>query len=288
MNLLRDIKQAYANLSPDEVRQEAMRPVSIGIVAANENAYGVMERYLAPGDLTADKRRRALSLIHRVSSMAKPTGFDFVLYEEGMTCPTGSFTFYAADPKRTLTNVVSARPELELPLARNFHPFRDVVISRIISRVSRENAMFAVVTALPNVVPNALELPWSIGEFATDTAFLTINQIRMSFLISAASDKSVGYGDQKGEIATIIAGAFGWRALARELVGKIPLGGGLIPKGAIAYAGTYVVGLSLERYHRTGYGLANPEQKVAYKSALEKGKGIVDMLIATMKKPTAV
>ena len=40
--------------------------------------------------------------------------------------------------------------------------------------------------------------------------------------------------------------AFGWRALARELVGHIPLGGGLIPKGAIAYAGTYVVGKGLE------------------------------------------
>ena len=47
-------------------------------------------------------------------------------------------------------------------------------------------------------------------------------------------------------------GAFGWRALARELVGKIPMGGGLIPKAAIAYAGTRVVGLSLERLYRIG------------------------------------
>ncbi len=288
MNMLRDIKQAYANLNPDEVRRESNRPVSVGVVASNENAYGVIERYLAPGDLPAEKRRRALSLVRRATPGVKPSGFDCVLYEEGMVCPAGSFTFFAADPKRTLTNVLSALPELELALARNFHPFRDVAISRIIGRVSRENALFAVVTALPNVVPNVLELPWSIGEFATDTAFLTINQIRMSFLISAASDKAVGYGDQKGEIATIIAGAFGWRALARELVGKIPLGGGLIPKGAIAYAGTYVVGLSLERYHRTGYGLANHEQKIAYKSALDKGKGIVDSLMAALKKPAAV
>ena len=33
-------------------------------------------------------------------------------------------------------------------------------------------------------------------------------------------------------------------------MGKIPLGGGLIPKGAIAYAGTYAVGKSLEFYYR--------------------------------------
>ena len=89
------------------------------------------------------------------------------------------------------------------------------------------------------MVPNFIELPWAIGEFASDTAFLTANQVRMAFQIAAACGKDVGLGKQKGAVLSIAAGAFGWRALARELVGKIPLGGGLIPKGAIAYAGTY-------------------------------------------------
>ena len=130
--------------------------------------------------------------------------------------------------------------------------FRKPVIDRVIHSVARENALFAVATALPNVVPNLLELPWAVGEFASDTAFLTINQVRMAFLIGAASDQEVGYMEQKGQIATIVGSAFGWRTLARELVGKIPLGGGLIPKGAIAYAGTYVVGKGLERINRFG------------------------------------
>jgi len=67
-------------------------------------------------------------------------------------------------------------------------------------------------------------------------------------LIAAASDKPVGYSVQKGEIASIVTGAFGWRALARELVGKVPFGVGLIPKGAIAFAGTYVAGLGLDHF----------------------------------------
>ena len=87
-----------------------------------------------------------------------------------------------------------------------------------------------------------IELPWAIGEFASDTAFLTMNQIRMAFLIAAASDRPIGYREQRSEIASIVAGAFGWRALARELVGKVPFGGGLIPKAGIAYAGTFAVG----------------------------------------------
>ncbi len=76
----------------------------------------------------------------------------------------------------------------------------------------------------------------------------------MAFLISAANDHEIGYDEQKLELGAIVLGAFGWRSLARELVGKIPLGGGLIPKAAIAYAGSYVVGKGLDKLHRTGSG----------------------------------
>jgi len=117
---------------------------------------------------------------------------------------------------------------------------------------------------------------------------LTMNQVRMAFLIAAASDGDTGYREQKSELASIVAGAFGWRAIARELVGKIPLGGGLIPKGAIAYAGTYVVGLSLERYQRIGYGLTRVERKAAYDEALKHGRGIASVLLAGLKRVDAV
>ena len=89
---------------------------------------------------------------------------------------------------------------------------------------------------------------------------------------AAASDRPVGFLDQKRQIASIVAGAFGWRAMARELTGKIPFGGGLIPKAAIAYAGTYVVGLGLERFYRIGYGLTAAERKGVYQEALASGK----------------
>ena len=82
-----------------------------------------------------------------------------------------------------------------------------------------------------------ISLPWAIAEFASDSAFLTMNQIRMAFMIAGGSDREVGYMEQKSEIAGVIASAFGWRALARELVGKIPFGGGLIAKAGVAYAG---------------------------------------------------
>jgi hypothetical protein len=161
------------------------------------------------------------------------------------------------------------------------------VVERVIHTVSRENALFSLATALPNIMPNLIQLPWAIGEFASDTAFITMNQIRMAFFIAAASDAPVGYREQKAQVASVIAGAFGWRALARELVGKIPLGGGLIPKGAVAYAGTYVVGLSLERFHRFGYGLTQEERREAYDWALRQGRGVAEVIVAGLKKVDA-
>ena len=62
-------------------------------------------------------------------------------------------------------------------------------------------------------------------------------------------------------------------------MGKIPWGGGLVPKAAIAYAGTRVVGLSLERYYRLGKAYTRAERRLAYQDALERGKQIVGGLI---------
>ena len=138
---------------------------------------------------------------------------------------------------------------MALPLARQFPCFRKPVVEDIIQSVSRENALFAITTALPNVIPNLIELPWAFGEFASDTVFLTANQIRMAFVIAAASGREIGVAHQKVEIASLVAGAFGWRALARELAGMIPLGEGLIPKGAIAYAATFLIGKGLEHFY---------------------------------------
>ena len=141
-----------------------------------------------------------------------------------------------------------------------------------------ENALFTVATALPNVVPTLFELPWIVGEFASDTAFLTINQVRMAFLIAAACGGEIGFAHQKAEIVAIVGGAFGWRALARELAGKIPMGGGLIPKGAIAYAATFVVGKGLEHYHHARTPLTRAQRKEVYEQAYERGKAVAESI----------
>jgi len=288
MSMLRGIKEALANLRPHEVRETAQRRLEIGLVATTAAGYTAMEKFLAPpGEISRERRAIVLSMLHRAGDPGIPDRFDLVLYDQQLAPAENAFTFYSYDPQRTVREILAARNELGLPLARHFFPFRRPVVNEVMFAVSRENALFSLATALPNIVPNLIELPWAIGEFASDTAFLTMNQIRMAFLIAAASDSEIGYREQKAEIASIVTGAFGFRAIARELIGKIPFGGGLIPKAAVAFAGTYVIGLSLERYHRVGYGLTAEERRQEYDKALRHGRTIAEVLLAGMKKVDA-
>src|SRR5437660_721112 len=283
MSMLKQLRQALANLRPEEVRHTADRQLAIGLVSSSAAGYTQMENFLAPRDMSRERRAEILDLLHRAGDPGIPSRFDLVLYEHQLPLAENAFTFHAHDPVRTVKEILAQRNELGLPLARHFFPFRRPVVNEIMYSVSRENALFSLATALPNIVPNLIELPWAIGEFASDTAFLTMNQIRMAFLIAAASDSEIGYREQKAEIASIVTGAFGWRAIARELVGKIPFGGGLIPKAAVAYAGTKVAGLSLERYYRIGYGYTREERRVVYEDALERGKTIAGGMLNALK-----
>ena len=283
LNLLKDIKAAYAQLNPSDAKRLAERPLSVGVVASTEQGFAAIDRFLARSEGVISSPLGGFVTVSRISAASGPGTYDFTICEEGCVCPANGFVFRVSHPSRTVDAIMDALPDLELSLARHFTAFQQPVVFRLIQRMSRENALFSAVTALPNIVPNVLELPWAVGEFATDTAFITMNQVRMAFLIAAANGREPGYGIQKLEIAAIAAGAFGWRAIARELIGKIPLGGGLIPKAAIAFAGTYVVGLGLDRVHRTGKDLSSSERKQAYTEALERGKGIVQQMIPQLK-----
>ena len=274
---LSTLKQARATLnllSPDEIRNRAARPLHIGLVADGSAAYAEMEDFLIPAEVSHDDRMRLMERVHRANDPDVPEKVDLVLYEPGIPCPPGAFTYRRGHPEGTVAEILAEKHDLALPLARQFLAFRKPVVDNIIHTVSRENALFAIATALPNVVPSLIELPWTMGEFASDTLFLTANQVRMAFQIAAACGKESGFMAQKFEILTLAGGAFGWRALARELVGHIPLGGGLIPKGAIAYAGTYVTGKGLELLHQ-GNGLHTPEeQRELYREGYERGAAV--------------
>jgi hypothetical protein len=273
--VLRQVKQALSNLNAKEVRQAADRRVCVGLVAASAESMGRMESYFAPPHLSPNRRVEALRLLVRGSH----SNCDVEVYESNLLRPSRAFSFDPDAPDDCIRRILRSREDLALPLARTLYPFRKPVSHHMIRSVAKENALFCLATAIPDVVPSLASLGWAIGEFGSDAAFLTMNQIRMAFYLAAASDRPIGYREQRSEIASIVAGAFGWRALARELIGKVPFGGGLIPKAGIAYAGTFVVGVGLERLYRLGYGFTRDERRAVYEEAYEHGRQIAGMLL---------
>ena len=283
LNILKDLKKIYSGLNADEIRGTAHQDVKVGLMATSEAGYQALEDMLAPPGIESHLRLQALRATARVAGIDHKR-YDLILCEPGMPLPPNGFTANFAQPNRTFQEIARSHRDIETALSRVFLPMRKPVADQIIMRVSRENALFSLVTALPNVVPSLIELPWAIGEFATDSAFLTMNQVRMALTLAAASDRPVGYMEQKAEVGAILAGAFGWRALARELAGKIPLGGGLIPKAAISFAGTYVAGLGIEKLHRTGAAMSKIEKQAAYSDAYSRGKEVALELAPPLRR----
>ncbi|MBL8209652.1 MAG: hypothetical protein JNK87_03020 [Bryobacterales bacterium] len=281
--MIKQVWHAMQNLNPKDVRELADRPVTIGLFADNLSTLDEMEEFFSPPGLSRERRLEIFDALFRAGETGAPQRYDIEIYEEGIRRPSEAFLWVSRNPALTVAEILRRRDDLAIPLARRFPPFRVAVTENIINQVSKENAFFSLATALPGIVPSILALPFAVGEFASDTAFLTVNQVRMAFLLAAASDREVGYKEQRNEIGSILAGAFGWRAIARELVGKIPLGGGLIPKAAIAFAGTMVAGRVLERLYREGYEFSKQERAAAYESAFEKGKTVAAELWKSMQ-----
>jgi len=288
-------------LSPGFVQREANRPFSLAVVGAGEEVCRWRDR-LAPPGISERKREQALKPLFTIPAPLTPA-YAEMLPKFDLLWVTPS----AADEVRGLTRRYTLLPEapdggaeetawadaimeevrekhagFRLALARHYVPLRRAAISQIISAIALENAAFAILSAIPNIIPSPIELPWVIGEFASDTVAITANQLRMAFLIAAASDSSVGWSRQKGQLAAIAGSAFGWRALARELAGKMPGGAGLVAKGLVAFSATHVVGWGLEHFHRLGHYFTRAEKLELYQEAHRRGRKRVDELVGRL------
>ena len=286
LDALVHISKAISTLNPHQIRELAERPVRVALHAQTQEAYQRMENFFLRDLAPARRRQSALQLVRAPIPVLGQT-FDIAVYDEDIVSPPDALVFYPAHTHILVKRALAEHGELGVGLAKSFLPFRRPFVERVIARTCRENTLFSITTALPDVIPNVIELPWAVAEFASDTAFLTVNQVRMAFLIAAASDREVGYLQQKSEIATVIGSAFGWRALARQLVGKIPFGGGLLAKASVAYAGTKVLGLSLDRFYSIGFTYTRAERDQLYTEAFRQGKKVATKMVSYLRPDLA-
>jgi hypothetical protein len=282
-----NIKKAISTLNSNTVREQAGQRVLVGLHASTAESYARMENFLLAELSPARRHESAGTLVRSPGLILGQPAADINIYDEGIVAPAQALIFRPDKPHLMVEKTLAKYPHLGVPLAKTFHPFRDPFIEKTIATTARENTLFSLATALPDIIPSVIELPWAVAEFASDTAFLTMNQIRMAFVIAAASDREVGYMEQKSEIAAVVGSAFGWRALARQVVGKIPFGGGLLGKAAIAYAGTKVLGLSLDKFYGVGYTYAREERDALYADAYRQGKRVAIKILSLLRPDLA-
>jgi uncharacterized protein (DUF697 family) len=169
-------------------------------------------------------------------------------------------------------------PGMRLALARHLVPLREPLFAELIEETARTNAMYALTTGLAEVVP-VLDVPLNLA----DIVVLTKNQLVMSYRIALAAGKKGTPRELLGEVLGVIGAGFLFRQGARQLVGLIPVAG-IVPKVAVAYAGTLAIGKAVVAWAAYGTALEPGAVKKLYRQALSRGKDMAQALVAQARK----
>jgi uncharacterized protein (DUF697 family) len=175
--------------------------------------------------------------------------------------------------------MLEALRDRHLALARYYPICRLAVAQNLISDTSFASASYALGTGFAEIIP-VLTVPFNVA----DMMILTKNQALMVYKLGLALGLSTRWQDHVAELGGVVGAGFLWRQLARELIGLIPVWG-ILPKVAIAYAGTYAVGEAILRWYLTGHKASGKGMKEIYAAALARGKQVAQELIARAPKP---
>jgi len=169
--------------------------------------------------------------------------------------------------------ILRAGKGLEIPLARRVPLLREPVCSKLIEEACFVNSTYSLTTGVAEINV-LLDIPLNLA----DIVVLTKNQALMAYKISLAMGMSADWKETVPKLATVVGSAFLWRQAARSLVGLVPAWG-IIPKVAIAYAGTYAVGQAIYHWCISGEKLKQNMIKPMYNAALQRGRSTARLLL---------
>ncbi|HEX3550080.1 MAG TPA: hypothetical protein VHT53_06865 [Candidatus Elarobacter sp.] len=167
---------------------------------------------------------------------------------------------------RFMPHLIDCCKGIEVAVGRRLPMLRDTVAAKL----TRDAAMSALkIAGASAVVDHVPVLGVVLGAFASGADMFAITGIQMNLMLNIGAT----YGrdpdlSRVWELLPVVGGGFGWRALARELSGFIPVGGVFI-KAAIAYAGTVVVGEGVAFFYRNGRQMNAQDAAHIYDDARE-------------------
>ncbi|RME47794.1 MAG: hypothetical protein D6791_04900, partial [Chloroflexi bacterium] len=168
--------------------------------------------------------------------------------------------------------IVKQLGDKALAAARRLPILRHAYAEWLLNETSRANALYALSTGIAETVP-VLNLPLNMA----DIVVLTKNQLIMVYKLALAAGRPKSPVAVIGELMGVIGAGFLWRQIARELVGLIPVVG-IVPKVAVAYAGTYAIGQAAQTYLVEGKVPGEDQLKMLYTRAIERGQELAKNL----------
>ena len=150
---------------------------------------------------------------------------------------TNVVTARAGEPlpfERILERIAGEAGDKSYVLAAKLPVLRRPVCERIVASFAKKNGVLGAAIFIPGA----------------DFPPLTLNQVRMVFRIAAAHGQQIDRERALELLATVGAG-LALRTAARQLLALVP-GPGWAYKGAVAYAGTRVLGEAAIRYFESG------------------------------------
>ncbi len=171
-------------------------------------------------------------------------------------------------------------PDRLLSLGRHYPLLRTTIVHQLINDTCLTNAAYALSTGLAETV-TALGVPMAMA----DMIVLSKNQAYLVYKLGLTLGFSPQWQDYLVEFGSVLGGGFFWRQVARLLVGWIPVWG-IIPKVAVAYAGTYAVGHAVLYWYLTGKQVTRQQLQMFYRRAYELGKEFARNRLQKLRRPS--
>jgi uncharacterized protein (DUF697 family) len=192
---------------------------------------------------------------------------------------TGSVTDTQYLQREFVPVVLELLPRQHLALGRQFPLFRLPIARQLINDTCFSNAAYSFSTGVAQIVP-VLDIPLTV----TDMIVLTKSQAFLAYKLGLLFGFTTRWQDYVAEFGGVIGGGFVWRQIARQLVGLIPVWG-IIPKVAISYSGTYVVGHAILGWYLTGRHLTAKQMRELSIQAFAKGREYARVIGSKVPKP---
>ena len=171
--------------------------------------------------------------------------------------------------------------ELHLAAARRLPGLRAAYARDLIASTSFTNATYALASGLPEQIP-IISVPFA----AADILVLTKNQALLVYRLALGYGAPPDFQARIREVLPVVGGGFFWRQVARSLIGLIPVWG-LLPKVAVAYAGTYTTGMAAWRWYESGELVSADQLKRLSQDAIAIGRARAAEIIARARKTGA-